>query len=51
MNDDGQTRAVIDKLSEQPGEKLTPERLEAIQTAMHDDLGRFIKNQGEYPEA
>ena len=34
--------AVIDKLGAQPGETLTPERVEAIQTAMHDDLGRFI---------
>jgi hypothetical protein len=43
MNDEG-TRAVIDKLGEQPGETLTPERLEAIQTAMHEDLGRFIES-------
>jgi hypothetical protein len=42
MNDDEGSRAVIDKLGEQPGETLTPERLEAIQTAMHEDLGRFI---------
>jgi len=34
--------AVVGRLGEQPGETLTPERLEAIQTAMHDDLGRFI---------
>jgi hypothetical protein len=40
--DDERTRAVIDKLGEQPGETLTPERVEAIQTAMHEDLGRFI---------
>jgi len=40
--DDERTRAVIDKLGEQPGETLTPERIEAIQTAMHEDLGRFI---------
>jgi hypothetical protein len=33
---------VIDKLGEQPGETLTPERLETIQTAMHEDLGRFV---------
>ena len=39
---DERTRAVIDKLGEQPGETLTPERVEAIQTAMHEDLGRFI---------
>jgi hypothetical protein len=38
------TRAVIDKLGDQPGETLTPERVEAIQTAMHEDLGRFIHN-------
>lgn len=42
MTDDARTQAVIDKLGEQPGETLTPERLEAIQTAMHEDLGRFI---------
>lgn len=42
MNDDDSTRAVIDKLGAQPGETLTPERVEAIQTAMHEDLGRFI---------
>jgi hypothetical protein len=42
VNDDAGDQAVIDKLSEQPGETLTPERLEAIQTAMHEDLGRFI---------
>lgn len=41
MNDDA-TRAVIDKLGEQPGETLTPARVEAIQTAMHENLGRFI---------
>jgi len=42
MTDDARTRAVIDKLGEQPGETLTPERLETIQTAMHEDLGRFV---------
>lgn len=42
MTDDAHTQAVIDKLGEQPGETLTPERLEAIQTAMHEALGRFI---------
>jgi hypothetical protein len=42
MSDDAGTRTVIDRLSEQPGETLTPERLEAIQTAMHEDLGRFV---------
>ncbi|XVH33256.1 hypothetical protein ACNS7O_14660 (plasmid) [Haloferacaceae archaeon DSL9] len=42
MNAADATRAVIDKLGEQPGETLTPERVEAIQTAMHEDLGRFI---------
>ena len=41
MSDD-KTQAIIDKLGEQPGETLTPERLEAIQTAMHEDLGRFV---------
>lgn len=41
--DDERTRAVIDKLGEQPGETLAPERVEAIQTAMHEDLGRFIE--------
>jgi hypothetical protein len=40
--DDERTRGVIDKLGEQPGETLTPERVEAIQTGMHEDLGRFI---------
>ena len=35
---DDSTRAVIDKLGAQPGEALTPERVEA----MHEDLGRFI---------
>ena len=39
---DDWTQEVIDKLGEQPGERLTPDRLEAIQTAMHEDLGRFI---------
>jgi hypothetical protein len=39
---DERTRTVIDKLGEQPGETLTPERVEAIQTAMHEDLRRFI---------
>lgn len=33
---------VVEALDEQSGETLTPERLEDIQTAMHDDLGRFI---------
>ena len=42
MSEDNATRAVIDKLGEQPGETLTPERVESIQTAMHEDLGRFI---------
>ena len=42
MSDNTETQAVIDKLGKQPGETLTPERLEAIQTAMHEDLGRFI---------
>jgi hypothetical protein len=42
MTDDARTRAVIDKLGEQPGETLTPERMETIQTAMHEDLGRFV---------
>lgn len=41
-NDDA--RVVIDKLGGQPGETLTPDRVEAIQTAMHEDLGRFINN-------
>lgn len=41
-NDDA--RVVIDKLGDHPGEMLTPERVEAIQTAMHEDLGRFINN-------
>jgi len=41
MNDDA-TRTVIDKLGEQPGETLTPERVESIQTAVHEELGRFI---------
>lgn len=42
MTDDARTQAVIERLSEQSGETLTPERLEAIQTAMHEDLGRFV---------
>jgi hypothetical protein len=42
MSEDDSTRAVIDKLGEQPSERLTPERVESIQTAMHEDLGRFI---------
>lgn len=42
MSDDDSARTVIDKLGEQPGETLTPERVEAIQTAMHENLGRFI---------
>ena len=41
--DDERTRAVIDKLGEQHGETLTPERVEAIQTAMHDDFRQFIE--------
>jgi hypothetical protein len=42
MSEDDSTRAVIARLGEQPGETLTPERVEAIQTAMHEDLGRFV---------
>jgi len=42
MSTDDATRAVVTKLGDQPGETLTPERAEAIQTAMHEDLGRFI---------
>lgn len=42
MKDDARIQAVIDALGEQPGETLTPTRLEAIQTAMHEDLGRFV---------
>ncbi|WP_058366961.1 hypothetical protein [Haloparvum sedimenti] len=41
MGDDA-TRAVVNELGDQPGERLTPERVEAIQTAMHEDLGRFV---------
>ena len=41
MSDD-EARTIIGKLGKQPGETLTPERLEAIQTAMHEDLGRFV---------
>mgnify|MGYP006983216677 CR=1 FL=1 len=44
MTNDDTTRAVIDKLGDQPGETLTPERIETIQTAMHEGLGRFINN-------
>ncbi|WP_158293543.1 MULTISPECIES: hypothetical protein [Halorubrum] len=43
MTNDDATRAVIDKLGYQPGETLTPERIEAIQTPMHESLGRFIR--------
>jgi hypothetical protein len=42
MTADDRTRAVIGTLGKQPGETLTPERLETIQTAMHEDLGRFV---------
>jgi hypothetical protein len=42
MPDDARTRAVIDSSGTQPGEVLTPERIETIQTAMHEELGRFI---------
>ena len=42
MNNDDGTRAVIDKLGDHPGEMLTPERVESIQTAMHENLGLFI---------
>lgn len=42
MTDGAEMQGVIDRLGEQPGEQLTPERLEDIQTAMHEDLGRFI---------
>ncbi|WP_380678096.1 hypothetical protein [Salinigranum sp. GCM10025319] len=42
--DDEETRAVVDRLGEQPGETLPPERLEAIQTAMHGNLGRFVES-------
>ena len=48
MNTDEATRAVIDKLGDQSGETLTPERVEAIQTAMHEDLGRFINSSWQY---
>lgn len=44
MVDPSRIQEVIDKLGEQPGESLTPETLEEIQTAMHEDLGRFIYN-------
>lgn len=37
-------RDVIDRLSEQPGERLTPRILETIQTALHERLGQFIDN-------
>lgn len=43
MHDDDRTRAVIAELGDQPGETLRPERVEAIQTAMHENLGRFIE--------
>lgn len=33
---------VVAKLGDIPGETLTPESLEAIQTAMHENLGRFV---------
>jgi hypothetical protein len=54
--DDDATRTVIDELGDQSGEALTPERVEAIQTAMHGDLGRFVDNTsyfvlGSYGEA
>ena len=44
MKNDDATRTVIDKLGDQSGERITPERVEAIQTAIHEDLGRFINN-------
>ncbi len=42
MTDDELAQEVIDNLGEQPGERLTPDRLEAIQTAMHEEFGRFV---------
>ena len=39
---DDSTWEVVDRLGGQPGEELTPERVEAVQTAMHEDLGRFV---------
>lgn len=42
MTDRPQERDVIAKFAELPGETLTPESLEVIQTAMHENLGRFI---------
>lgn len=42
MTDRPREGDVVAKLAEQPGETLTPESLEAIQTAMHENLGRFI---------
>lgn len=55
MTDD-RTRAVIEELGTQPGERLTPRRVEAIQTAMHENLGRFVDTTsyfvlGSYGEA
>lgn len=44
MADPSRTQEVVDKLGEQPGETLTSETVEEIQTAMHEDLGRFIYN-------
>lgn len=42
MDDPRATDEVVAKLGKMPGEALTPEALEAIQTAMHENLGRFI---------
>ena len=42
MDDPYAAGDVVVKLGEMPGETLTPESLEAIQTAMHENLGRFV---------
>lgn len=42
MNGSNRADEVIATLGDVPGESLTPASLEAIQTAMHENLGRFI---------
>lgn len=42
MSYSGWKQSVIDRLNDQPGERLSPRTLEKIQTAVHENLGRFI---------
>lgn len=56
MEDPYDVDEVVAKLGNVPGEELTPEALEEIQTSMHEELGRFIYGTthfvlGSYGEA